>query len=152
MCSYFWCVRKVDISWMEGFSREIHVTCYIKFSHLRVVQETLQEFIVRTVTILKMKRVINVAIPGRNIQKSSRSNAITFLYSAIIYKWLLKTSTEKDRMIDLAINRIWKAIHIQRNEKVASAFWTDLCYVGIVSGPFLWRIDVSGMMMRDYAT
>lgn len=52
------------------------------------MQETLQEFIVRTVTILKMKRVINVAIPGRNIQKSSRSNAITFLYSAIIYKWL----------------------------------------------------------------
>lgn len=92
------------------------------------MQETLQEFIVRTVTILKMKRVINVAIPGRNIQKSSRSNAITFLYSAIIYKWLLKTSSEKDRMIDLAINNTEGNTHMEK-WKSGQCFlnWPLLC-------------------------
>lgn len=108
-------MRKADFSQMEGFSQEIHVTFYVMCSHLGV----LQEFIAGTLTFLQMKRVINAAIPKRNVQGSSRSTAITFLFRAMISKCLLQTSSKKGRMIDLAMHRIQKQ-HPHR---------TDLCVV-----------------------
>lgn len=74
-------------------------------------------------TVVPTSRARDVVLAGRNVGERSSWDAATFLDGSVVYQGVLKAPV----VVPVAAGV----------GKGASAFWTDLCHVGRVSGAFL---------------